>query len=210
MKKKRIPYGQAMVEYALLVTMVVVSMIVIMGTLQGSVGSVWQAVVDNFETNPSIFVVATTPVYTTAETSTPTMTATNTELPPGAPSLTPTNTLEFTFTPTATNTALPTDTPTATATTVVEVTPVPTATAVMHAVNSAVVKRNLKAIRVTITVNRTVNLTVKDTLSNITQTVTCTTEKDCIVKFDPLPGGGFIEIRSAFGDSINLSYPPEH
>ena len=209
MKRKQIIRGQAMVEYALLVTMVAISMIVIMGTVGDAAGTVWQAVIDSFETNP-MFGVPTSASSVTPDTTTPgtpttepTSTAT-----PGGPTITPTATLEFTLTPSLTYTEIPTESPTATSTTI-PATPTQTATAMKVAVKTSKVVRNEKAIRTVITVNQTVLITVTDTQSAVTKSETCYEGVNCVIKFDPLPGAGYVQIRSDFGDNINLPYPPE-
>ncbi len=196
-----------MVEYALLVTMVAISMIVIMGTVGGAAGTIWQAIIDNFETNP-MFSVPTTSTSGTPDTTTPgtPTTAPTSTITPGGPSLTPTETLVFTLTPSLTSTEAPTESPTATSTTMIE-TPVPTAGPVYVKVTSVVVKRQIKAIRVEISVNETVDLRVYDTQSNVTKDVTC--KGNCSVSFDPLPGGGYISVTSSSGDKIIQKYNPE-
>lgn len=208
MKRKQIIRGQAMVEYALLVTMVAISMIVIMGTVGNAAGTVWQAVIDSFETNP-MFGVPTSVSSVTPDTTTPGTPTTEptSTVTPGGPTITPTATLEFTLTPSLTFTEVPTEIPTATSTTVVD-TPIPSATPNQKAVISARAERTDKAIRVYISVNQTISLSVKDTQSNVSINANCTSI--CNLKFDPLPGGGFIQITSPLGDDVILPYGPAY
>ncbi len=216
-----------MVEYALLLTMVAIPMIVITTTMSSAVGEVWQVIIDDLE-DTSMFaisdytlmesVTATEESTESTPTNTPTMTGTydpaapdtetptatdiptETEIPSDTPTKTPFIPATMTFTPSDAPTA--TDVPTNT----LIPTNIPSVTPVLLAVDSATVTRKRRAIVANISVNKTVDLSVKDTLGNITKYVTCIST--CKVRFDPLDGGGFIEIKSDFGDSLNISYPP--
>jgi len=190
-----------MVEFALLVTMVAVSLIIIMATLGNSVGTVWQAVVDSFESRP-LFVVPTvggTPVDTA------TLASTATDDNPYGYTATPTKTLQFTPTPTHTPTETATKQPTPLPTETVEITPIPSATQSLLAVDNYWINRKTNSIDVFMEVNREVVLTVTDYQSWVTKVVTCTVS--CQVRFDPpLKGSGYITITSPVGDDINIPY----
>jgi Flp pilus assembly pilin Flp len=217
-----------MVEYALLLTMVAVPMIVIYATLGNAVGQVWQSIIDNLEEN-SMFTIkeytlnATSTLAVSEEIPTETATITITVDPYGPPTDTPTVTLVPTDTEVPTATEIP---PTAThfipATMTFTASPVPptetptdvptaTATATPVYVSVTKVDSYWDGDKVTISLEVDSNrerVYVLNLNSGTTKTVTCRTT--CTVSFyDSTHSAGFVLITTNDGDNIVYFYPSD-
>jgi Flp pilus assembly pilin Flp len=213
--KRKLLRAQGMVEYALLLTMVTVPMIVVYATLGEAAGEVWQAMVDGlsdthmFEVKDYSLIPTTTeevteevpteiigtPVPTnTLDPFVPTEIPTETQIPPTATQFVPAT---YTFTPEPTGTA--TSVPTA----------VPTATPSMVTVSSVQTwwNNNGKLV-IGINVNTdNVDLSIYNVNLDATKVKECSWY--CKVRFViDSPSGGYITITSTEGDNINVSYPP--
>jgi hypothetical protein len=235
MNKKQIFRGQALVEYALLLTLMVVPLLVIFSALGDTASAVWEVVVDSVQSEPLFDVhlpgLTYTPHTATVFTSTPLITdtpnpaysptpsSTATDYIPPTETLTatdyipPTETLTATewFPPTATstNTEIPTETevPADTPTSTI----VPSPTSSYKAVTSVTTRRRTSQptqIAITFVTNQNITLTITDYQSMQVSTVQC--NYNCTKNLTVGDSSAYVGITSSKGDNINILYPAKN
>ena len=224
--KRKLSLAQGLVEYALLLTMVTVPMIVIYATLGDAAGEVWQSVVDGLsDTNmfevheytlgatntPTATKITETTLESPSETSTitntvdpfapPTETPTATEIPPTETHFVPA-TYTFTASPVTPTDVPPTEIPTDTAT------PVPTPTPVyieILSISSDWVDSDYIQIGINVNVESS-KLKIVNVNTGARTNIECSWY--CSVRyFDSTHAGGYAIIKSKTGDEINYYYP---
>jgi hypothetical protein len=227
MNKRQIFRGQALVEYALLLTLMVVPLLVIFSALGDTASAVWEVVVDSVQSEPLFDVhlptVSGTPgtPTTTVDVLISTPTSTDTPNPAYSPTpsstatdyIPPTETLTATewFPPTATstNTEVPTETDVPTDTLVP--TAVPSPTPAYIAVTSVTTRRRSSQptqIKVSITTNQNITLTITDYQSMQVSTVSCNLNCSKTLTVGDL--SAYVGITSSKGDNINVLYPAKN